>query len=148
MSAYKKRPRQELTARQKKFCELYCLYNNATRSAIEAGYSGESNPSSYASKLLSSTVVIEYINKLKFDQKVRLNHSVDDQLQHLMRMRDLLMEDEVSVKKNISNILKLDDIINKILGIYEVKKENQMDVSFKINFGDEPSKPHDSAESA
>jgi phage terminase small subunit len=137
MSAYKKRPRQELTARQKKFCELYCLYNNATRSAIEAGYSGDSNPSSYASKLLSSTVVIEYINKLKFDQKVRLNHTVDDQLQHLMRMRDLLMSNDESVRKNLQNIAKIDDMINKILGIYEVKKENNMDVSFKINFGDD-----------
>lgn len=142
MSAYKKRPKQQLTARQKKFCELYVLYSNGTRAAREAGFESD-NVGSYASKLLSSTVVIEYINQLKYEQKVRLNVTVDDQLEHLMRMRDLLMEDDESTKRNIRDILKLNDIINRILGFNEIKKEQNLDVSFKINFGDDD-KPSDS----
>lgn len=56
----------ELSEKQKKFCEEYCLDWNGTKAAIRAGYSEES-AKEQASRLLTNDNIQTYIQSIKND---------------------------------------------------------------------------------
>ena len=64
----------KMTIKQKKFADEYIISGNATKAAIEAGYS-KKYANTNASKLLQNTTIKEYVNKrLKEDNNCLLAH--------------------------------------------------------------------------
>lgn len=59
--------RDELTDRQKLFCEYYAANPNGTAAALQAGYS-KRTAAQLASKLLKNHKVLEYLNRLQTAQ--------------------------------------------------------------------------------
>lgn len=60
----------KLTAKQKKFAELFVQYGNASKAATEAGYSAK-YANTNASKLLQNTTIQKYIDQLMADDEQR-----------------------------------------------------------------------------
>lgn len=87
----------ELTDKQRRFCEEYLVDLNATQAAIRAGYS-ESTANRIASENLSKPDIQEYIHKLKKARSERTRITADMVLQELGKVgfsnvKDYLNED-------------------------------------------------------
>ncbi len=60
-----------MTAKEKKFCEFYVITNNATASAIKAGYSIQT-ANSIASKIKKKPHIVEYLKFLEAEKLAEL----------------------------------------------------------------------------
>ncbi|HIT90567.1 MAG TPA: terminase small subunit [Candidatus Merdenecus merdavium] len=125
-----------MTIKQKKFADEYIISGNATKAAIEAGYS-KKYANTNASKLLQNTTIKEYVNKrlkeledkaiAKQDEVLKYLTSVmrgEQQEQTLRGQGDgfqVIDEIDVSAKDRI----KAAELIGKRYGIWTDKVELQ-----------------------
>ena len=80
-----------MNARQKHFCEAYALVPNATKAAIEAGYSAKTARSIGAENLTKPDIV-EYIQRLQADtesERVASISEVKEFWTHVMRDEEI-----------------------------------------------------------
>lgn len=126
----------KMTIKQKKFADEYIISGNATKAAIEAGYS-KKYANTNASKLLQNTTIKEYVNKrlkeledkaiAKQDEVLKYLTSVmrgEQQEQTLRGQGDgfqVIDEIDVSAKDRI----KAAELIGKRYGIWTDKVELQ-----------------------
>ena len=90
----------KLTAKQQRFCDEYLIDLNATRAAIEAGYSKKA-AKEIGSENLTKPNIAEYIAKRMAEKEDSLIAKQDEVLKYLTRvMRRLEPENTVVVLKN------------------------------------------------
>ncbi len=132
----------KLNQKQKRFCEEYVRLGNATRSAIEAGYS-KKTAYSQGQRLLKNVEVQNYIAELNEDLKKDSIAGADEVLQFLTSvMREeqteevLRLDGEgVQVKETIKvqpkDRIKAAELIGKRYALFTDKKEVEVnDVTF------------------
>jgi phage terminase small subunit len=83
----------ELNDKQRTFCECYLVHLNATRAAIEAGYSAET-ARSIASTMLTKVNIQHYIDELKQKRSERLKIEADWVLQRFVDISNRCMAAE------------------------------------------------------
>ncbi len=71
-----------LNDRQKLFCEKYAGSLNASKAAVEAGYS-KNNPTVTSTRIMKIPAVQEYIAKLQAEAAERNNVTVDEVIEKL-----------------------------------------------------------------
>ena len=104
----------ELTEKQKRFCQEYVIDLNATQAAIRAGYS-EDTADVQGSRLLGNVKVSEYISELQENKADELNITFNDMLRIELSIAQKGEKD--------SDKLKAVDQISKKLGFYEKNNE-------------------------
>lgn len=104
----------ELTDKQKRFCEEYVIDWNATRAAIAAGYS-KKTAKQIATENLSKPYLKEYIEEIKTDLQKQANISALSQILFLKKM--MSSEETTNTEK-----LRAMQEINKMLGFYAAEK--------------------------
>ena len=109
----------ELTEKQKRFCEEYLIDLNATQAAIRAGYS-ENTAQQIGSENLSKLVIQEYISKHKESKSKELNITLNDMLE---------IELSIAKKGRDNDRLKAIDQISKKLGFYSADNEQRKPVT-------------------
>ena len=109
----------ELTDKQKRFCEEYLIDLNATQAAIRAGYS-ENTAQQIGSENLSKLVIQEYISKHKESKSKELNITLNDMLE---------IELSIAKKGRDNDRLKAIDQISKKLGFYSADNEQRKPVT-------------------
>lgn len=127
----------ELTEKQKRFCEEFMIDLNGTQAAIRAGYS-ENSANVIASQNLSKLNVQQYLSELKQKRAESLN--IDNQwvLKRFIDISERCMQAEpVLINENgqwvesgeykfdASNANKATEMIGKHLGFFE-KDNNQL----------------------
>jgi len=105
-----------LNDRQIRFCKEYVIDFNATRSAIEAGYSEESARAT-SSRLLTNDNIQKYIQKLQSDKSKELNITFEDVVSKLYDIGNKEQARDGDKIKALEQVAKL-------LGFYE-KDNNQ-----------------------
>lgn len=71
-----------MNSRQKVFCEQYIIHLNATRAAIEAGYS-DKTAHAIASRLMNDPKIEEYIEALKLEREEKVKFTSQEVLERL-----------------------------------------------------------------
>jgi phage terminase small subunit len=89
---------EELTNKEKLFCEIYIRNFNATQAAIKAGYSKHS-ATMIGYKLLQKKVIKAYVDELKAWKKETLMFSVDDLVDIRIRIANADITDFVTFGK-------------------------------------------------
>ena len=109
-----------LDDRQKKFADLYLLYGNAKRSALEAGYS--ESTAHQASKLLKNPSIRSYIGQKTTEFE---GDKIADQ-QEVLEFLTTVMRGEMTEEKlyNIGNYKQ--DIIDLQVGVNDRSKAGEL----------------------
>ena len=128
------KPRNKLTAKQRKFCEEYLIDLNGKRAAIAAGYS-KKTANKIASENLTKPDIQEYIQKLQQKAKDRNNISVDEILKPLIFMMRFDIRQLYDKEGNLKKVNDLDDETAQVISsIKSVTRQSDDDV---IDFIDE-----------
>ncbi len=85
--------KEDLTPKQKQFCEEYIIDLNATQAAIRAGYS-EKTARSIGNRLLTNVDIQNYIRELQQKRSERLQYTQDDLLRDLIEVKNRCMQAE------------------------------------------------------
>lgn len=76
---------ERLPAREKRFAELYVVYNNGTKAALEAGYAKKSAHVA-ASRLIRKDKVVAYINDLRAEATGKLSVLKERMIEELCKI--------------------------------------------------------------
>ena len=76
---------EDLTEKQKRFCEEYVIDSNGTQAAIRAGYS-ENSAQQIATENLLKPVIQNYLSKLQSEIRERNKIKADDVVQELAKL--------------------------------------------------------------
>ena len=129
--------KEDLTPKQKQFCEEYIIDLNATQAAIRAGYA-EKNARIIAAQNLSKLNIQNYICELKKRRQERIEYTQDDVMKDLLEIKNRCMQKAPVTfmghqvqDENGNNIWKFDsrganqalDMLAKHNGFYE--KDNK-----------------------
>jgi len=128
-----------LNARQEKFCQCYALSLNATRAAIEAGYS-KNYAQKRSSELLVKVGIADRIKSLtKPDEDNRIASIEERNAIASEIMRNIEADDKIST----ADRLRAMDILNKASGIYIEKREinHKGEVNHNLSFSIKPVAP-------
>ncbi len=115
-----------MNERQKKFAEYYAQSGNATKSAVQAGYS-EKFAGQNADKLLKNTNVAEYIRELTEkaqDERIMTAHE-----------RQAVLSDIARSGEDQDRIRAI-DTLNKMTGEYVTKIEGNISAEINNPFKD------------
>ena len=118
-----------LTVKQKAFCDYYLMSGNATQSAIKAGYS-EASAYSTAHSNLKKPEIIEYLQSFQDrtdDKRVADMNEVQAFWANTMRNEEFKIEDR----------LRASDLIARSNGAYLDKVENTGDIAIKVSWGND-----------
>lgn len=83
--------KEDLTPKQKQFCEEYIIDLNATQAAIRAGYSPKT-ANRIASENLSKLDIQNYICELKNKRQERIEYTQDDVMKDLLEIKNRCMQ--------------------------------------------------------
>jgi len=100
-----------LTDKQKRFCEEYVIDWNATRAAIVAGYS-EHSAKEIGCENLTKPYIAEYIEHIQKDLKKLAGISV---LSNLEELKNILLKEGDEYKERAGDRIKALEVINKML---------------------------------
>lgn len=115
-----------MNERQKKFAEYYAQSGNATKSAVQAGYS-EKFAGQNADKLLKNTNVAEYIREL--------TEKAQDERIMTARERQAVLSDIARSGEDQDRIRAI-DTLNKMTGEYVTKIEGNISAEINNPFKD------------
>lgn len=115
-----------MNARQKKFAEYYAQSGNATKSAVQAGYS-EKFAGQNADKLLKNTNIAEYIREL--------TEKAQDERIMTARERQAVLSDIARSGEDQDRIRAI-DTLNKMTGEYVTKIEGNISAEINNPFKD------------
>lgn len=139
-----------LTPKQRRFCDEYLIDLNATQAAIRAGYS-EKTAQQIGAENLSKPLIKEYIDARMAEKEDQLIAEQDEVLRYLtavMRGRSkshVLARGEWGVEKVIEKQpdekerLKAAELLGKRYGIYTDRIESDIDMTLDItvDYGEE-----------
>jgi phage terminase small subunit len=122
--------KDDLTPKQKQFCEEYLIDLNATQAAIRAGYSVKT-ANRIASENLSKPDIQDYICELKKKRQERTEYTQDDVIKDLLEIKKRCMQ-AVSVPF-CEGVWKFDsrganqaiDMLAKHIGFYETDNKQR-----------------------
>ncbi|MCH7535297.1 MAG: terminase small subunit [Bacteroidetes bacterium] len=109
-------PQVNLTVKQRRFCEEYCVDYNATRAAKVAGYS-ERTAQRIGSENLSKLVIADFIQEIQKDLSKLAGVSALSNIEVLKQIRDDNQEKTVHRIRSI-------EVINKMLGLNAPEKQD------------------------
>lgn len=115
-----------MNERQKKFAEYYAQSGNATKSAVQAGYS-EKFAGQNADKLLKNTNIAEYIREL--------TEKAQDERIMTARERQAVLSDIARSGEDQDRIRAI-DTLNKMTGEYVTKIEGNISAEINNPFKD------------
>ena len=115
-----------MNARQKKFAEYYAQSGNATKSAVQAGYS-EKFAGQNADKLLKNTNIAEYIREL--------TEKAQDERIMTARERQAVLSD-IARSGDDQDRIRAIDTLNKMTGEYVTKIEGNISAEINNPFKD------------
>ena len=131
--------KEDLTPKQKQFCEEYIIDLNATQAAIRAGYSPKT-ANRIASENLSKLDIQNYICELKNKRQERIEYTQDDVMKDLLEIKNRCMQKAPVTfmghqvqDENGNNIWKFDskganqaiDMLAKHVGFYETDNKQK-----------------------
>ncbi|RHW46805.1 terminase small subunit [Bombilactobacillus bombi] len=134
---------KKLTVKQQKFADEYIKLGNATKAAIEAGYSKKYTHTN-AHKLLQNTAIKEYIDK----QLEEIHNSKIADAQEIQEfltatMRGKTKETVVTQKGDIYEVpvnpkdqLKASELLGKTKAMFTDKKQIDGDLNINVDMGD------------
>lgn len=126
-----KTPYEELTPRQRLFCENYHENSNATQSAIKAGY-GEAGAGSEGSRLLKNPKIKDYLDELAKERRERVQSRLSAMSEKAAEaIYNLAMTAE---SENVRATL-LKDLMDRGGFKPTDRVEQKSDVNAKIEFG-------------
>lgn len=149
----------KLTAKQQLFCDEYLIDLNATQAAIRAGYS-EKTARQIGTENLSKPAISEYIEKRMKEKEDALIAKQDEVLKYftsVMRAESrssVLARDETGADRVIEKPpdekerTKAAENLGKYYALFTEKVEQDMDMelSIKIDYGDEDGEDDDGEE--
>lgn len=115
-----------MNERQKKFAEYYAQSGNATKSAVQAGYS-EKFAGQNADKLLKNTNIAEYIREL--------TEKAQDERIMTARERQAVLSD-IARSGDDQDRIRAIDTLNKMTGEYVTKIEGNISAEINNPFKD------------
>lgn len=115
-----------MNERQKKFAEYYAQSGNATKSAVQAGYS-EKFAGQNADKLLKNTNIAEYIREL--------TEKAQDERIMTARERQAVLSD-IARSGDDQDRIRAIDTLNKMTGEYVTKIEGNVNAEVNNPFKD------------
>lgn len=121
---------KDLTDKQKAFCKEYVKDWNATRAAIDSGYS-EKTAQVIGSENLSKPIIQAYIEHIQKDLLKLCGVSV---LGNITKLKEII-EDDMTDKP--SDKIKALEVINKMLGLNAPEKK---ELKHEGHISDKPSK--------
>ena len=110
----------ELTEKQKRFCQEYVIDLNATQAAIRSGYS-EKTAASIGAENLIKPEIEKFIKELQESKSNNLNITFEDVVNGVWEIAQTGMKD--------SDRLKAYDQVSKHLGFYEKDNEQSKAVT-------------------
>ena len=131
----------KLNAKQEQFCNEYLLDLNATQAAIRAGYSKKSAKEIGCENLTKPNIAKRVAelkskrsNKLQIDQNVVLQNllkamriSLGEDDTHVVGTVDGMMTSMPLQKTDIASFLKVQEMLAKHIGFYELDNQQQND---------------------
>lgn len=115
-----------MNERQKKFAEYYAQSGNATKSAVQAGYS-EKFAGQNADKLLKNTNIADYIREL--------TEKAQDERIMTARERQAVLSD-IARSGDDQDRIRAIDTLNKMTGEYVTKIEGNISAEINNPFKD------------
>jgi len=122
----------ELTAKQRRFVEEYLVENNATQSAIIAGYS-EKTAYSAGQRLLKHVEVAAAIAEAQQKVSERIQYTIDDHMRELEEVRAKAMETEPIFDSDGNHVgdqwrtasaaIRAIELKGKVIGAYVERRE-------------------------
>lgn len=109
----------KLTDKQRLFCHEYLKDLNGTQAAIRAGYS-ENSAQEIASENLSKPMVSEYLEKLKNEKFAKVDITVDDVINDIIKTRT-----EAANAEKLSDRLKANELLGKYLKMWTDKIDSR-----------------------
>src|SRR5215831_8394357 len=107
-----------LTARQRRFVDLYVVSGNATRAYIDAGFSPK-GASGHAARLVANGRVAAQIAKRRTDAAAKADLTVAGHLEELCRLREL-----AKGEKQYSAAIQAEIKRGEAAGFYVKRREN------------------------
>lgn len=102
------KPKNNLTEKQKRFCELYMVDLNATQAAIGAGYS-KKTARDIGCENLAKPNIADYLQELRLKQQKRTEITADRVLEEIANIAFTNLEDFMSVDDDQCAIINPDD---------------------------------------
>lgn len=137
-----------MTIKQKKFADEYIISGNATKAAIEAGYS-KKYANTNASKLLQNTTIKEYVNKRLKELEDKAIAKQDEVLKYLTALvrgaekeevlKGVGMGEQVISKIEVSakDRIKAAELLGKRYGMWTDRLETEGGVNIVISGSDD-----------
>lgn len=149
----------KLTAKMQRFCDEYLVDLNATQAAIRAGYS-EKTARQIGTENLAKPAISEYIEKRMAEKEDALIAKQDEVLKYFTSVMrgesrsSVLARDELGADRVIEKPpdekekLKAGEQLGKYYALFTEKVEQDMDMelSIKIDYGDEDGEDDDGEE--
>lgn len=138
----------KMTIKQKKFADEYIISGNATKAAIEAGYS-KKYANTNASKLLQNTTIKEYVNKRLKELEDKAIAKQDEVLKYLTALvrgaekeevlKGVGMGEQVISKIEVSakDRIKAAELLGKRYGMWTDRLETEGGVNIVISGEDD-----------
>lgn len=130
---------QELTKKQKRFCEEYLIDLNATQAAIRAGYS-DRTANEQAARLLANVSIQKYVSHLMFEREKRTEITQDRVLKEYAKIAFLDPRKFYDEDGNLKKVTELDEeVASALVGIdvVETKIDGEaLTVVRKVKFSD------------
>lgn len=114
-----------LNERQKKFVREYIKTNNATQSAISAGYS-KKTAYSMGQRLLKNVEIKERLEKEQKKNAEKYEYTIDNCIREFEKLKEIALERKNplgSANPDVSSAIKAQENIGKLCGFYVEKKE-------------------------
>lgn len=114
-----------LNERQKKFVREYVKTNNATQSAISAGYS-KKTAYSIGQENLKKPEIQEAIEKEQKKNLEKFEYTMQESFENLRKAQELALQRRNplgSPNPDLTNYLKAEELKGKLCGLYIEKKE-------------------------
>lgn len=126
-----------ITDKQRRFCEEYLIDLNATQAAIRAGYS-EATAAEQGSRLLINVNIQNYIQELKQNRSERLNITADMVLQELGKIGFSNVQDYLEGDLSVKDLTAIDrrkaDAVSSIKKtVTEFEGGSRETVEFKLH---------------
>ena len=132
----------KLTDKQKMFCAEYIIDFNATRAAIEAGYS-EKTANVTSSQYLAKPSIQEEINRLMKKRSERVQIDADDVLRSILDIRDTCAKKlDITSRSgdvigeslvDVNGAIKANELLGKHLNLFTDRVEVSGDITININ---------------
>jgi len=131
--------KNKLTEKQKKFCKEYVLCLNATKAALNAGYS-EKTAYAIGNENLKKLEIKEYIAQLRKDEEANFYYSRQNNFNELEKAQALALSREITritkdgeiiktPSPDLTSFIKAAELKGKLSGLYIDNIKGQTDLN-------------------